>query len=82
MIVGSQFELLSASDWRARMDAHRARAGRHTVPARHRRDRGLPHPIADFLFEYEGEQKALSIKAQTLRQRLIGAIAKTLGLAG
>jgi hypothetical protein len=31
---------------------------------------------------YESEQKALSIKAQTLRQRLIDAIAKTLGLAG
>lgn len=31
---------------------HRTRAERHTGPARMRRDRGLPHPVADFLFEY------------------------------
>ncbi len=31
---------------------HRARAETHTRPARHRSDRGQPHPIADFLFEY------------------------------
>lgn len=45
-------EVLSWSDWRAREAAHRARARAHTVPAKARRDRGQPHPIADFLFEY------------------------------
>jgi hypothetical protein len=39
-------------EWRERVLAHRARAEVHTRPARMRRDRGLPHPIADFLFEY------------------------------
>jgi hypothetical protein len=39
-------------EWRERAAAHRARAERHTRPARMRRDRGLPHPIEDFLFEY------------------------------
>jgi hypothetical protein len=39
-------------EWRGRAAAHRERAERHTRPARMRRDRGLPHPIADFLFEY------------------------------
>jgi hypothetical protein len=32
--------------------ALRHHADVHTRPARMRRDRGLPHPIADFLFEY------------------------------
>jgi hypothetical protein len=45
-------EVLPAATWRARAEAHRARALKHTGPARERRDRGLPHPIADFLFEY------------------------------
>ena len=44
--------LLAAADWQERARVHRERAERHTVPARHRRERGLPHPIADFLFEY------------------------------
>lgn len=39
-------------EWREMATAHRERALRHTRPARMRRDRGLPHPIADFLFEY------------------------------
>ena len=39
-------------EWRARAIAHRERAAHHTQPARMRRDHGLPHPIADFLFEY------------------------------
>jgi hypothetical protein len=44
--------VLSRADWLAKAEAHRARAEHHTLPARERRDRGLPHPIADFLFEY------------------------------
>ncbi len=44
--------VLSAADWQARAVAHRLRAEGHTGPARSRRDRGVPHPIADFLFEY------------------------------
>ncbi len=43
---------LPAAEWRARAEAHHARAARHTSPARERSDRGLPHPIADFLFGY------------------------------
>ena len=47
-----EIEVLSEAVWRRRAAAHRARAEQHTVPAKARRDRGLPHPIADFLFEY------------------------------
>jgi hypothetical protein len=47
-----EIEVLSEAAWQERTEAHRARAERHTVPARMRRDRGLPHPITDFLFEY------------------------------
>ncbi len=36
----------------ARAASHRARAGRHTTPAKSRRDRGVPHPVEDFLFQY------------------------------
>ena len=43
---------LAVNDWRARAAAHLARARTHTGPARERRDRGLPHPVLDFLFEY------------------------------
>ena len=46
-----QPELVAAA-WRERAAAHLERAQRHTLPARQRRERGLPHPIADFLFEY------------------------------
>jgi hypothetical protein len=47
-----QFMLLSADVWQARAAAHRERARTHTLPARSRSDRGLPHPVTDFLFEY------------------------------
>ena len=43
---------LADAEWRALASAHFDRAKVHTGPARERRDRGLPHPIADFLFEY------------------------------
>ena len=52
MILDAPPTVLSAAEWRGRADAHRRRAERHTLPARKRRDRGQPHPIADFLFEY------------------------------
>lgn len=52
MAVVNQSERLSWSDWRAREAVHRARARKHTLPAKQRRDRGQPHPIMDFLFEY------------------------------
>jgi len=42
----------AVAEWRALAAAHFDRAMVHTGPARERRDRGLPHPIADFLFEY------------------------------
>jgi hypothetical protein len=44
--------MLSAGEWQARASAHFERAKVHTGPARQRRDRGIPHPIADFLFDY------------------------------
>jgi len=40
------------ADWHARAATHRQRALSHTGPARMRRDRGEPHPILDFLFDY------------------------------
>jgi hypothetical protein len=43
---------LTASDWQAKAATHFARASAYTVPARERKDRGLPHPIEDFLFQY------------------------------
>jgi len=43
---------LSTAEWRARVAAHRARAERYTLPARKRRDSGVPHPVEDFLFQY------------------------------
>ncbi|MDP3851291.1 MAG: hypothetical protein Q8Q59_12360 [Luteolibacter sp.] len=52
MILHASSPVLAPGIWLERADAHRARAERHTGPARERRDRGLPHPIADFLFEY------------------------------
>lgn len=44
--------LLSSAEWKRQRDAHLERATQHTRPARERRDRGIPHPIADFLFRY------------------------------
>lgn len=52
MIVENQRIVLASAAWRERADAHLARARRHTLPARRRRERGLPHPTADFLFTY------------------------------
>lgn len=44
--------LLSTAVWREQAAVHRARAERHTLPARARSDRAEAHPIADFLFQY------------------------------
>lgn len=44
--------LLSASEWMVQAASHTARAERHTLPAKKRRDRGVPHPVEDFLFQY------------------------------
>jgi hypothetical protein len=52
MIAISPAAVVTAPIWRERALMHRQRAVRHTGPARIRRDRGEPHPIADFLFEY------------------------------
>ena len=43
---------LSTPEWRTRAAAHLARAERHTLPARKRRDSRESHPVEDFLFEY------------------------------
>jgi hypothetical protein len=43
---------VSTNDWEARAARHRARAERHTLGARKRRDGGVPHPVEDFLFRY------------------------------
>jgi hypothetical protein len=52
MISSPPMTVLSASEWQDRAAAHRARAERHTLPARKRRDYGEPHPVEDFLFQY------------------------------
>lgn len=52
MPVCSSVTVLPTAVWRERERVHRARAEAHTLPARCRSDRGLPHPVADFLFEY------------------------------
>lgn len=52
MISSPVMMTLSMDEWRDRATAHRARAQRYTLPARRRRDCGLPHPIEDFLFQY------------------------------
>jgi len=43
---------LSKTAWTERAAAHLARAERRTLPARKRRDCGVPHPVEDFLFQY------------------------------
>lgn len=52
MISSLPLTILSACEWRARAAAHTARAVGHTLPARKRRDHGVPHPVEDFLFQY------------------------------
>lgn len=43
---------LTARVWLEQARGHRERVVRYTGPARDRKDRGIPHPIADFLFQY------------------------------
>ena len=43
---------LPISEWEGRAAHHRARAQRHTLAARARRDGGVLHPVEDFLFQY------------------------------
>ncbi len=52
MISRPPLRILPSAVWRGMADAHRRRAERFTGPTRARKDRGLPHPIEDFLFEY------------------------------
>lgn len=52
MISGTALTTRSATAWREQMEAHAARAARHTLPARKRKDCGIPHPVEDFLFQY------------------------------
>ncbi|MES2923897.1 MAG: 3-methyladenine DNA glycosylase [Verrucomicrobiota bacterium] len=43
---------ISTHEWEERAACHRARAERHTLAARKRRDGGVQHPVEDFLFQY------------------------------
>jgi hypothetical protein len=52
MISRPPLTTLSTTEWIGRAAALRARAERHTLPAKKRRDRGVPHPVEDFLFQY------------------------------
>ncbi len=52
MISCSPLTVLATREWQARAATHRTRAEQHTLPARRRREAGLPHPVADFLFQY------------------------------
>ncbi|GAA1648870.1 3-methyladenine DNA glycosylase [Georgenia ruanii] len=50
--------VLPATEWRARAEAHAARADALTAAHRERRSRRLTHPIEDFLYEYYGVRPA------------------------
>lgn len=52
MISGPPMTTLSDGEWKQSAYAHRARAERHTLAARKRRDHGEPHPVEDFLYQY------------------------------
>lgn len=52
MNFADEFPVLPASEWQSREMAHLSRAQAFTIPARRRKDRGEPHPIEDFLFQY------------------------------
>ncbi|MFT4177490.1 MAG: hypothetical protein QM627_12670 [Luteolibacter sp.] len=52
MIVDRQMEWLSVEQWREKSAAHRRRVEAYTRETRERKDRGKPHPIEDFLFQY------------------------------
>ncbi len=52
MIETGKVEVLELAHWQELAGRHRERARVHTLPARERRDRGEPHPIEDFLFQY------------------------------
>lgn len=52
MTSSAASRILSTAAWQQCAAEHRTRAERHTLPARARRDRGMPHPIEDFLFQY------------------------------
>ena len=52
MISSATISLLPEPEWTERAAAHRARAERHTLPARKRRDHGVSHPVEDFLLQY------------------------------
>jgi hypothetical protein len=52
MISSLPHTTLSTPEWMERAALLRTRAERFTRPARQRRDRGLPHPVEDFLFQY------------------------------
>lgn len=44
--------VLSRGEWQARAEDHRARVDAELADVIHRRDRGLRHPVDDFLFHY------------------------------
>lgn len=52
MISTPSATALSADVWREKARAHRELVSPHTGPARERKDRGIPHPVEDFLFQY------------------------------
>jgi hypothetical protein len=52
MLSSPPMPMLSATEWHERAAAHLARAERHTLATRKRRDCGVPHPVEDFLFQY------------------------------
>lgn len=51
--------MLSAAEWRAREEAHAARADEMTAAHRARASRGERHPVEDFLFTYYSYKPAL-----------------------
>jgi hypothetical protein len=51
-VAGLHTTVLSADEWQARAQEHRARVQQWTHPWRDRRSRGASHPVYDFLFQY------------------------------
>ena len=59
MISRATTQILLEEEWMRLAANHRERAHRHTLPERKRRDRGLPNPVEDFLFQYYPSSLAL-----------------------
>ncbi|MBB5917181.1 hypothetical protein BJY24_006093 [Nocardia transvalensis] len=58
IVVADEIRILPEEEWRARAEAHRARADMLLAPYLARRAAGAKHPVIDFLFTYYGHKPA------------------------